>query len=559
MSTSTDEFEFTEFTEEELNRIDSIADAAFASDTAAPRSAEPALTLEKNEPSLPITDSRSRKSSFSVFDLTEEELRLLDESVAHLESNNSIQLSSGSEPPSTSARSTTSYIEISLESPLPSTLASSPAPTLGRASSPPTVTMSLYTQFRLLRNGLTVSDLVGPAWCELQFDYGLRGGRHLPASQRPAALQSRTGKVIPVQLDVAEKNDVVKQGGSTVHKKLEREIRPTEITVTATTREDKWGLKHLKDEITRTAVRPGSPTSPIVPGHFPNTSSFPGAVTPSSSHLISISDNKTRGVPSIPKWRDSYQSRLQLMLYKRLLDGLLESPLSSPSPSPSPPAPLPPRFQFSAVWEHHSANPLEPFSAQFLEESAELVLGNQLGPTTAQARCLQDLERAWEEIVGALAGGERIGDEGGAVSKTLKLVYRLRERSGGFKKRSAAPSSSSSDRGSSNRSRPPNGTDKAKKSRADSEDDLQHAIRESIRTYKIETGKDVPGPSQSSDRRRKHDSDENVIGTVEFDYDNALLDHHLSDVLDFWHNRRPPRGVALEDTGIANLPTGASG
>ncbi|KAG9080054.1 hypothetical protein FRC06_007131 [Ceratobasidium sp. 370] len=93
------------------------------------------------------------------------------------------------------------------------------------------------------------------------------------------------------------------------------------------------------------------------------------------------------------------------------------------------------------------------------------------------------------------------------------------------------------------------------------EDDLQRAIQESIKTYKVETGKDasplstpppfslVPEPPRSSGRRRKHGSDENIISTVEFDHDDALLDQHLNSVLDFWHDRRPPRGVALEDTG----------
>ncbi|KAG9076524.1 hypothetical protein FS749_011704 [Ceratobasidium sp. UAMH 11750] len=201
MSTSSDEFDFPEFTEEELNRIDSIANAAFATDSAE---------------LVTAPDPRSRKSSFSVFDLTEEELKLLDESVANLESGNSIQISSESELPSASTGPATSYIEISLES-HPSTLAPSPAPILGRASSPsptPSTKMSLYAKFRLSRNSLSVSDLVGPAWCELQFDYGLRGGRHLPTSQRPAVLESRTGKIIPVRKDVAEKNDVIKQGGT---------------------------------------------------------------------------------------------------------------------------------------------------------------------------------------------------------------------------------------------------------------------------------------------------------------------------------------------------------
>ncbi|KAG8708400.1 hypothetical protein FRC09_001275 [Ceratobasidium sp. 395] len=657
---SSDEFDFTEFTEEDLSQIDSIADVALASDaTVWPMlysSIEPTTNLEESQSTLPETCSRSRKSSgYSVFDLTEEELRLLDKSVAHLEPGHSIQLSPRNEPPSiASARSIVPHIEISLESPLPSTLADSPAPTLGRDSSlspAHTTQMSLYSQFRLSRNSLSVSDLVGPAWCELQFDYGLRGGRHLPASQRPAVLQSRTGKVIPVQKDVAAKNDVIKKGGTAVHKKLEREIRPTEIMVTTETREDKWGLKlldmlsnirilidegrcrempvmgfihghfvsgvirALKDEITRIRVTPPSPTSPIVPGHFPSANPSSTSTTP--SHTIHILDNKTRGVPSIPKPRDSYQSRLQLMLYKRLLDGLLGSPLSPNHSSPSPSPPLSTHFSFSAIWDHHSVDPSESFSARFLEESALLVLSNQLGPSATKAKCLKDLEHAWEEIAEELVESRQTEDKDGVVSRRLKLVYRLRERAGKLKKRPTAPSSSSSDAGPSSRGKSPS-RDKArrgsKKLRGDSEDvelqraiqaslhpsppkveneiqeakaevmreeekdaqviedasevfmrtpgswistndELQRAIRDSLATYKSETGREASPPScslagsQSPGRRPKQDSDENIIGTVEFDHDDATLDQHLNGVLDFWHDRRAPKGVALEDTG----------
>jgi hypothetical protein len=53
----------------------------------------------------------------------------------------------------------------------------------------------------------------------------------------------------------------------------------------------------------------------------------------------------------------------------------------------------------------------------------------------------------------------------------------------------------------------------------------------------------------SRDPKDRRESDEGIIGTVEFEYDDEVLDNHLNDVFDFWHDRRPPRGVAREDTG----------
>ncbi|QRV94888.1 defects in morphology protein 1, precursor [Ceratobasidium sp. AG-Ba] len=540
MNVSDDEFEFTDFTEEELSQIDSVADAAFASQSivwpVAPTDTRPEADIRADEPELPATDPRSRKSSgLTIIDLTEEELRLLDQSVAHLES--SIHLPPEINPPAATAstRPSTQHIEVSLESPL--LLPSSPAPTLGRSSrSPSPTSMSLYSLFRSSRNSLSVSDIVGPAWCELQYDYGLRGRRHLPVSKRPTQVVSRTGKIIPVQKSVAAKNDVVKKGGTSVHKKLEREIRPTEIAVTTITQEDRWGLKLLDmisnvrvlidegrcrempvmgfindhfvtgiiDEIVRT---PAPPVSPTVPGHF-LTSNQPPAPVKGLSHDIHILDNKTRGVASIPKSRDSYQSRLQLMLYKLLLDMLLEPPTSSSSSLSS-------HFSFSDIWMHQSVDASEPFSDLFLEESALLVAANELGATAARAKCLNDLIHAWEEITGELLGEGRIKNEDGVVSKTLKLVYRLRETAKNRSKRLFALSGPSSGAASSNDIQIVGSSNRSpKKPRADSEDlDLQRAIHASLVPHSIvDTGTQLQ--EHDADAMQRDENDEEGIDKI---------------------------------------------
>lgn len=171
------------------------------------------------------------------------------------------------------------------------------------------------------------------------------------------------------------------------------------------------------------------------------------------------------------------------MLYKRLLDALLQPSISA---SPPPSRSLE-RLSFPEVWDHVSVNPHTHFSAQFLDESVTLVLDSKLGQEAFRARCLHDLERVWQTTIlelGTGAGNE--GDEDSKpVSNMLKLVYRLRESGGAgrFKK-----------------------------------------------------------PLAKSSR-----SSEGIIGNLEFEYDEAFLDNYLRDVLDFWHEGRPPRGVSIEN------------
>lgn len=213
------------------------------------------------------------------------------------------------------------------------------------------------------------------------------------------------------------------------------------------------------------------PPSPSFPGSF--SSSNETELTPCNT--INIIDNKTRAVPSKPKAPDTLPSRLQLMLYKRLLDALLQSP--------TPETPSSARFSFHDVWMHHAVDPCAHFSPQFLEESAVLVLDNGLGQEALEARCLRDLENVWEAIVRELGAGD---GETGAVSKTLKLVYRLRGgRTSPFKKRPAKSSGSTSDT-SEIQSQARSGSSRSggkKKARADSEEvdeDLQRAIHASL-------------------------------------------------------------------------------
>ncbi|KAH7338830.1 exonuclease V a 5' deoxyribonuclease-domain-containing protein [Rhizoctonia solani] len=656
-----DEYEFTEFTEDELRSIDSTAEVALDI-IWPPSSSDPQLVTRLSKSnccqlqglqmgnSMPHNGSiehegdppRSRKSSgFSTFDLTEEELQLIDHTVARLVSG--VDSSSGHEPPTLSTYSQLPYVEITIESPVPSTLVASPAPTLGRSPSPSLPEMaSLYSRFRASRNSLSVSDLVGPVWCEVQFDYGLRGKRYLPPSLRPEVLETRSGKKIQVQQEVAIKNHRILKKGTAVHKKLEREIRPIEVEITPNTREDTWGLKLLNmisnlrilidegccrempvmgfvhghfvtgviDEILRASNTSRPTVSRGTPSQEPSSSFFSGSKDSEwAGGNIHILDNKTRGTNSPPRARDALQSRLQLMLYKRLLDTLLvPAGIGSSQEGTANRQGL----SFHDIWVHHSLDPSASFSPSFLQESAALVSSNGLGPEAENAVCLEDLENVWNTIVSELVRAVGPGEHDGVVSNILKLVYRRRGMS---KKRLAyagestqEPSKASSPETQYNEQK----YNKNLRGRAESEDvelqraiheslrhsgrtvdstlqdetsevmgrqrqdeseglmqetggpvrvpggwispedDIQRAIDESKKSYHKQMGREVLPPSPpplALDSKRKQEDHEGVIGVVEFEHDGVLLDTHLSSVLDFWHDRRAPRGVDLEDTG----------
>lgn len=73
---------------------------------------------------------------------------------------------------------------------------------------------SLYQTFR--RSGtLSVTDLVGPIWCEVKFDYNLRWGRRgQRAEEKPVTLVTRQGKKIEVQKTAAIEQEVVRDLGT---------------------------------------------------------------------------------------------------------------------------------------------------------------------------------------------------------------------------------------------------------------------------------------------------------------------------------------------------------
>jgi hypothetical protein len=73
--------------------------------------------------------------------------------------------------------------------------------------------LDLFTTFRPA-GSLSVSDLVGPAWCEVKFDYNLRWGRRWErVEQKPDVLVTSKGKRIDVKKAEARKGEAIKDAG----------------------------------------------------------------------------------------------------------------------------------------------------------------------------------------------------------------------------------------------------------------------------------------------------------------------------------------------------------
>ncbi|KAI0800592.1 exonuclease V [Fomes fomentarius] len=326
---------------------------------------------------------------------------------------------------------------------------------------------SPYEQFRSWNRLLSVTDLVGPSWCEVQFDYGLRQKRHKKLADRPDSFVTSEGKVIRISKHAAATNDRIVTRGRSVHKVLEREIQPEPDQVSITLAEERWALRIINmlnalqtlvevgrcrempvfgivhdqvvtgiiDEIVRTPA----PTEEPVVGPEPSSSkSSPNKRTaPNTTSSTPSSSKKSRREPDVdqphitmffsPTARtdvdsdihedphppltspdeDTYASRLQLMLYHRLLSNVL-STASASIPSADP-------LDFALLWERADVDPSKRFSDTFLHQ-AGLASATEHDPSLPEMSCLHDLTAAWRRAVFPLNVAE--------VDRTLTLVYR---------------------------------------------------------------------------------------------------------------------------------------
>ncbi|KAI0248356.1 exonuclease V [Lactifluus subvellereus] len=265
---------------------------------------------------------------------------------------------------------------------------------------------------------LSVSNLVGPAWCEVQYDYGLRQGRSLALTNRPDAFVSAHGKVITTEKSVAEANEKTLGRGRLVHKELERELGSEEVVIEIHTKEEHWAARFLNmlsglyglmkqgrcrempvfgivqdqaiigviDEVLlKSILEPELPARPIVQELF-------------------LLDTKTRRSNLFPSDDDAFSSRMQLMLYHHLLSALLS-----------------PTFSFNTFWEKIQVDPSVEFSDEFLLQAG---LARKTDGKVIQGypACLDDLADLWRLTVRSL--------QVRGVSRTLEIEYRTQPKRG---------------------------------------------------------------------------------------------------------------------------------
>ncbi|PBK76928.1 hypothetical protein ARMSODRAFT_1079004 [Armillaria solidipes] len=456
----------------------------------------------------------------------------------------------------------------------------------------PEDTRSMYERFRPYQR-LSVSDLVGPAWCEQQFEYGLSQMRSKPLGHRPASFVSRNGKEISVKKDVAAVNNKVQKRGTFIHKQLEQELH-TKVPVQVTTDEERWGLRFvnmlssIQFLLTRGRARE-MPVFGFVQGHIvtgiidelkrETTGSPDGskrlrspASTPrkckkrrqvfkssegqslitnfaSSSddkfidltvdeeaktegpttpriyqHTLRLIDTKTRRSDSLPSDEDTLSSRLQLMLYHRLLSSLI----STETP-----------FDFTRFWEQANVDPAWRFSERFLTQT-----GSLLGTSHPAFTCLDDLTTLWRNTTSKL-------DIPG-IDPCLQLIYCRQEPKEDITSAGLLPDPSISqllpgmlnrifDLGTEEES--------AELLWALQESQLMHLNNISGKGGSNDA---IPPLFEPSASTSKVDDLYRVIGTKEFKLDDDFLDDYLTSVLDWWMGRRPPRGVSETQTRRCN-------
>lgn len=546
---------------------------------------------------------------YDLSEFTSEELTAVDANVSHM-------LRSTPDHPASSAGP---KIQITLEQSnvvTASTTASSTFLFISPAADSP------YSQFRSWKKAFSVTDLVGPAWCELQYEYGLLGKKDKPPHLRPSSFMSRSGKQVHVQCDRATRSDRRLKRGKSTHQALEDELHPVKVIVAANTPEERFGLRIAQlitgfNEVIVSGKTRELPVFGIIHGHpvvgvidevvqvrtaSESADKFGGgAKSPSSNgdpreHLqlsntssqdaytLGLIDYKTRRAEYLPPEEDSRSPKLQLMLYHRMLASLL----------------TPGMVDFPLLWSLMDLDPNRPFSRQF-------VCDIELGDATSGGELSMDLNSLVSEWV-AIVHREKT-EEGRlkGVNTELELIYRralnLTDNQGKEHvelndplqalaleeqlviARAIAeklPESGVEGEGASNIANtiaekiklpyPPEHYPSAWSELIGASSDqenvaLQWAIQDSLLScaeqakmtwYHSKNELVSQGVGSSSApvfTETKHQGQESdvskmspIIGTRKFPMDDAQLDSHLADILQWWMGSRKPRGVTVAHT-----------
>lgn len=171
------------------------------------------------------------------------------------------------------------------------------------------------------------------------------------------------------------------------------------------------------------SIDPSPPSTPVR-----------NALASLSRHRLYLKDHKTRTLPYLPSESDSLSNRIQLMLYKTLLEGLL-----SPSNSRLPACQTP--LDFPTLFTKLELSPTAPFTSEFqnqiLDTGAFYGLGGDGNRTWTGKdlgrgfaldglQCLNDLVPFVYDAIEGLGLEDEV-----KVDPTLELVYIQSNRPGG--------------------------------------------------------------------------------------------------------------------------------
>jgi len=154
-----------------------------------------------------------------------------------------------------------------------------------------------------------------------------------------------------------------------------------------------------RDTSTKGQPKPNDPSQAQIESYFTSggTVDSENVIFNEPFFELQIIDTKTRKRPSLPLEEDSLPSRLQLMLYHRLLSRLVA---------------FEPSFDFTIFWKLANVDPEQQFSQRFLEEAGLIADKDKF-----QICNLNDLLVLWHDLIHQL----RIA----SVNDQLELIYRL--------------------------------------------------------------------------------------------------------------------------------------
>lgn len=221
---------------------------------------------------------------------------------------------------------------------------------------------------------LSVTDLVSPAWCELQYWYVLTKFGRKPQTQAMKqgskvhrVLEEQVHDIVPIQTQSKED-----RFGLKIWNTIQglRTLRATGLT-----REmEVWGtvdgqlVNGVIDEVAfthpdvhfRTGRAKGKPEKAAekrpdgqktLDDYDPKAA--PG--TEETGRTVYIADVKTRGVKSVPVGASLRPTWMQLMLYRKLLEALAQNNVDS-----------------DTIFARYDLQPLEPFTDTFINDMADL-------------------------------------------------------------------------------------------------------------------------------------------------------------------------------------------